>query len=1180
MNKYFNLSPSSDLNNSIYFEALDEKFADETVKNIAITGSYGSGKSSIIESYFANKNKHNKHIKLNKLNISLANFCELNNETNGNNEKIIEEQILQQVFYQLSYNCIPFSGFKKIIHLNKRSQKKLIFFIIIWLFSAVLMPSVIKILNKNILSISSIGIKEFFYKISWLDSSINILTFCVFSIGLFYILKELIKIIQKGQLKKVAMKSTQVELSENSALNKHIDELIYFFEATDKNIVIIEDLDRFNSITLFTKLREVNFLINNSPKVKQIVKFVYAIRDEVFTNNLNRTKFFDFILPIVPVINTTNSGDILRNYLKNDNKIPHAYINDISLYIHDLRLLKNIVNEYRIYNGVINENNKKRNTFLFSIILYKNLFPLQFGLEHSEKGFLHIIFTKRKYEIIDSLTKGNRVKIDELTEEKNRIIYASVTSKEKLRHEYIIEILKSYPNVICNNTISSILLNHDDFINILKNPEIQVYENYGVRYYNFDFSDIQKKVNSNFTYEERLKLLEQIENADFKKIDEQISKIKSEVAIFQRKKLSGLIKQYQDNTWKNILFDNKDNGLSSEDELLALLIRKGYIDEDYQLYMSYFYEGNLSLSDFEFLLNVKNNDGDNFNTDITNINELISKISEDEYEYEATINKKLICNLLKKLNYKEDRRLELILLQFSHIENALNKYIIPLIEALKNNKIELQRFIELIIVKYYPTIWQSIENQNYEDNFKDSFIKLFLFLPESNILALNDSSGNKSLKNYLSIKEDFIDVFNYPEEVSDTCKLIKVLNIKFQKLTFKRYDNNQLFNYIYQNNNYELNIRMLYLMLFHNYNLTELEFNKTFNKNNYTSIIESSDILKNYITSNFTTYLENIYVNLESQQAESENAISSIIELLEDENNADLLFAVLSKISTKITDIKKFSQKKIWNLFFTTDCVDPNWENLIEYFKFKESIVDYTCIRWLNNPNVYHRLTKNSFSIKHFAKVDSNLIYLFTKQIVENNKIMIPSYERLLNSFPYIFNKIALDKLTPNKINHLIKIKKIKYNTHHYNILRDRNLSFELFIFTSQNISQFVGDYNNYEFNLNLHKRLLESSELKISYKKKIIELLSIENIKDSRLSSLIGYILLNTEENIIGIDKIISVIFSCDNFNLKLQLFNKLFNYFNFEEIEKTLGDLGDLGDLESVYKQAQKTYWENNVL
>ncbi|WP_225370228.1 YobI family P-loop NTPase [Methanobrevibacter arboriphilus] len=64
-----------------------------------------------------------------------------------------------------------------------------------------------------------------------------------------------------------------------------------FFEATGHNVVIIEDLDRFQETEIFTKLREINLLINNSNKIDRHVTFIYAIRDEMFTDK-DRTKFF------------------------------------------------------------------------------------------------------------------------------------------------------------------------------------------------------------------------------------------------------------------------------------------------------------------------------------------------------------------------------------------------------------------------------------------------------------------------------------------------------------------------------------------------------------------------------------------------------------------------------------------------------------------------------------------------------------------------------------------------------------------------------------------------------------------------------------------------------------------------------------------------------------------------
>ena len=59
-------------------------------------------------------------------------------------------------------------------------------------------------------------------------------------------------------------------------------------------------MDRYENITIFTKLRELNFLVNSHLKIKnddRVVRFVYMLRDGLFVSK-NRTKFFDFVLPI------------------------------------------------------------------------------------------------------------------------------------------------------------------------------------------------------------------------------------------------------------------------------------------------------------------------------------------------------------------------------------------------------------------------------------------------------------------------------------------------------------------------------------------------------------------------------------------------------------------------------------------------------------------------------------------------------------------------------------------------------------------------------------------------------------------------------------------------------------------------------------------------------------------
>lgn len=68
--------------------------------------------------------------------------------------------------------------------------------------------------------------------------------------------------------------------------------------------------------------------------------------------NKERTKFFDFIVPIIPVINSANSRQKLLDKLKDnslDKILDNQFIKSITLYIDDMRILNNIMNEFNIY---------------------------------------------------------------------------------------------------------------------------------------------------------------------------------------------------------------------------------------------------------------------------------------------------------------------------------------------------------------------------------------------------------------------------------------------------------------------------------------------------------------------------------------------------------------------------------------------------------------------------------------------------------------------------------------------------------------------------------------------------------------------------------------------------------------------------------------------------------------
>lgn len=84
-------------------------------------------------------------------------------------------------------------------------------------------------------------------------------------VALYKIARYVFKSYSNSKLNKLNLKDGEIEVIENNSIfNKHLDEILYFFQVTDYNVVIIEDLDRFGTPNIFLKLRELNQLINES----------------------------------------------------------------------------------------------------------------------------------------------------------------------------------------------------------------------------------------------------------------------------------------------------------------------------------------------------------------------------------------------------------------------------------------------------------------------------------------------------------------------------------------------------------------------------------------------------------------------------------------------------------------------------------------------------------------------------------------------------------------------------------------------------------------------------------------------------------------------------------------------------------------------------------------------------
>ena len=386
-----------------YMEALSWALSQDKIHNIAISGPYGSGKSSVIRTFL---NLRGQCSKYKHLTISLATF---NVQKEGDKpdlqSRLIESSILEQLFYHEEDSHIPDSRFKKI---RKQHRGKLFAYASATVVFCLL---VIFLFRPSLLSAWLTGTTIPDSGLIWFNRVA--LGLCI--IGAVYVLYKLARIVIGLSVKRLNFKSAEVEIENNtqkSVLNSHIDELIYFFEVTKYQIVVLEDLDRFDNHDIFIKLREINYIINNSDKVKQKVVFIYAIKDDMFVDK-DRTKFFDFIIPIIPVVNYSNSGEIFRNdpYITEQNIEPKL-IDDLSLFIDDLRLLHNIINEFIIYSQKTDANLPDKNGLL-AIIAYKNLYPKDFTLLNHNEGLLYKIINDKQTYVTKALEQQEQ-KISEI----------------------------------------------------------------------------------------------------------------------------------------------------------------------------------------------------------------------------------------------------------------------------------------------------------------------------------------------------------------------------------------------------------------------------------------------------------------------------------------------------------------------------------------------------------------------------------------------------------------------------------------------------------------------------------------------------------------------------------------------------------------------------------------------
>ena len=418
---------------------LQKEFKERKNRNIAITGEYGSGKTSIINTFFA---KHNEY---KYINVSMGVYY----SKDENNENNIYTYILKQILYYVRPYWLPFSKY------SRKDYPNLYYYVVNSVFSLSLITIILIFLD--ILKIDS----------NWIKIPIMLLSMFIL---LMYSLS-------KVNIKKISLDKANVEFEGKGIklLNDNLEELINFFLSTKYTIVVFEDLDRNEHyLEIIRTLTQITYSINNSIHDKnKTIQFIYSISDKCFSNREERTKFFDAIIPIKPYINSFNAKKMVIDLLKS-NGIQEDVIDNESLkfacnYLDNPRLVFDFVNHFSIYyNKQLNLKSCKE---LFFLILYKISYPNRFHDFMNKNNCLSLYYTEEFEKYVETNTKqkwaaiSNEDKLAQLESySESKLELRKDKNKEKYINEFEEQVFKS--NIFYRNCDRLFIRRNDFYDNL------------------------------------------------------------------------------------------------------------------------------------------------------------------------------------------------------------------------------------------------------------------------------------------------------------------------------------------------------------------------------------------------------------------------------------------------------------------------------------------------------------------------------------------------------------------------------------------------------------------------------------------------------------------------------------------------------------------------------------------
>ena len=677
---------------STYVRHLNEAVQDPKNRNIALTGRYGTGKSSVLDAFEKEHAKDTVRISINTLGPD---------EDDEDLTNRIQKELLKQLVYRVKPGKIRRSRFARPKHLTAPR--------------AFLQALAVCILGSSILWM--VGVRPLGWEqTEWWNNLIPYSAFFIFVLlsvwGIRWVIGDRI-------ISEVTTAGTKISLKDeqDTYFDNYLDEIVAFFDTVKPKYVIFEDLDRFDDPQIFDSLRELNTLINSSShwkKKEQTLHFIYAIKDSLFeqlgtedihnednisrekrvdlvelaVKRANRTKFFEIVIPIVPFISYRNARDhfiriIDSLELPEKYRISRPLIDLVSRHTTDMRLMVNIRNEFSVFAEHLLwvENSAPGMTAdnLFALIVYKNFHLSDFEaitqhsstldkLERIHRNKIRA-FIKNQQELRrkQARTENQAKEKEEIAETLGKRLNEVIALMQESNSYFSPASIKVGDHPFASDKFNSV----EFWEAVAREKNLTFVSTYQIP----DIILTAENIQYIFSEVMRSSLWLDIEPDELKKL---IQDYDRNIEMLRGADFSDLA-NYKDIPESYTSFDEDiTNVLQSE--LARDLVRKGYITRNYAEYSAIFY-GNFIGNDVAFFYNhsVQQNEAYidyRFNSEKSIIN-LLEQVPDDFFSTRSVLNVDIISYLLKKDSKEIQYAIEYIVnhVQEDHAQEFLDGFI-------------------------------------------------------------------------------------------------------------------------------------------------------------------------------------------------------------------------------------------------------------------------------------------------------------------------------------------------------------------------------------------------------------------------------------------------------------------------------------------------------------------------